>query len=126
MSANEEDLVIRRHREEVERRRREGVPSLRPAEPPTIPYPELPEAEPDSPLSREWNFYRREVGRLLAEGLEGRWVLIQGETLFGIWDTQADADAVRLERFLMQPVLLKQVLAREPILRIGYNRLCRS
>jgi hypothetical protein len=126
MSANEEDLVGRLHREDAEQMRREGVPTLRPAEPPTIPCTELPEAPPDSPLAREWNFYRREVGRLLAEGLEGKWVLIQGEAFLGFWDRQADADAVRLERFLMQPVLLKQVLAREPILRIGYNRLCRS
>ena len=126
MSANEEDLVVRLHREEVERMRREGLPSLRPAELPTIAYAELPEAKPDSPLSREWNFYRREVGRLLADGLEGKWVLIKGETIIGIWDTQAGANAARLERFLMQPVLMKQILAREPILRIGYNRLCRS
>src|SRR6478672_78125 len=99
MSAHEEDLVIRLHREEAERMRREGVPSLLPAEAPTIPYTELPESQPDSPLAREWNFYRREVGRLLNEGLEGRWVLIKGEDLIGIWDRQADADAVRLERF---------------------------
>jgi hypothetical protein len=126
MTPNEDDLVVRTHREAVERMRREGVSPLPPYKPPTIHYSELPAAGPDDPLSVEWNFYRREVGRLLAEGLEGKWLLIKKEEIIGIWDTQGEADAVRLERFLMQPVLMKQVLAREPFLRIGYNRLCRS
>src|SRR5437879_13162 len=34
----------------------------------TIHYTELPESEPDSPIRQEWNFYRRKVARLLAEG----------------------------------------------------------
>ena len=126
MDQNQEDLVVRLHREFVERTRREGVPPQPPYEPPTIHFSELPEAKPDSPLYHEWNFYRRIIGRLLAEGHEGKWLLIKREELIGIWDTQADADAVRLDRFLMQPVLMKRILTREPLLHIGYNRLCRS
>jgi hypothetical protein len=97
-----------------------------PSTPPTIPYTHLPDAPPDSPIATEWGFYRRIVGRLLTEGHEGKWLLIKGEQLVGIWDTMAEADVVRLERFAMQPVLMKQVLAREPVLRIGHNRLCPS
>jgi hypothetical protein len=81
---------------------------------------------PDSPLTTEWNFYRRIIGRLLAEGHEGKWLLIKNEEIVGIWDTEAEANTVRLERFLMQPVLMKQILSQEPVLRIGYNRLCRN
>jgi hypothetical protein len=95
----------------------------RPVEPQTIHYTELPEDTSGGPLSREWNFYRREVGRMLAEGHEGRWVLIKGEEIVGIWDTEGEADAVRLERFLMQPVLMKRICTREPVLRGGgYHR----
>jgi hypothetical protein len=126
MDPNEEDLVVRMHRETVERLRREGVSPLPPYQLPTIHFSELPEAKPDSPLFHEWSFYRRIIGRLLAEGHEGKWLLIKNEEIIGIWETQADANAVRLERFLIEPVLMKQILAQEPFLRIGYNRLCRS
>ncbi len=100
-----ENSVLQRHQEEVE--------------PPRA-------AAPGSLLKAEWDFYRRVVGRLLAEGREGQWLLIKDEEIVGVWDTEAEADAVRRERFLTQPVLMKQVLAREPVLRIGYNRLCRG
>jgi hypothetical protein len=95
-------------------------------EQPTIHYTQLSDGPPDSPIATEWNFYRRMIGQLLAEGHEGKWLLIKGEKIVGIWDTEAEADAVRRERFLMQAVLMKKILTREPILRIGYNRLCRS
>jgi len=126
MGPNNDDLIVRLHREEGERVRREGALPLPPSCPRTLHYSELPEAAPDNQLSEEWNFYRRIIGRLLAEGHEGKWLLIKKEEIVGIWDTEADANTVRLERFLMQPVLMKQILAQEPLLRIGYNRLCRS
>jgi hypothetical protein len=97
-----------------------------PPAPRTIPFTQLPESPPDSPTATEWNMYRRTVGRLLAEGHEGKWLLIKGEEIVGIWATLAEADAIRSERFLGQAVLLKQILAQEPVLRIGYNRLCRN
>ena len=82
------------------------------------------EAPPDSPLATEWNFYRRQVGRLLAEGNQGKWVLIKGERIIGIWDTFADVNAA--QGSLAQPVMIKQILDRELLLRIGYIRLCPS
>jgi hypothetical protein len=123
MTESADDLVRPPHREELERMRGEGVPE---PEPSTIHYSELPETKPDSPLYREWSFYRQIIGQLLADGHEGRWLLIKHEALVGIWDTQAQANTVRLEQFLKQSVLMKQILVREPLLRIGYNRLCRS
>jgi hypothetical protein len=111
-----EDLVLQARPSEASR-----LP-----ERPTIHYTQLPDGPPDSPIATEWSCYRRIIGRLLAEGHEGKWLLIKNEEIVGIWDTEAEADTVRLERFLGQPVLIKQVLAREPILRIGYNHLCRS
>lgn len=124
MNENGRDLVEQLHRETAERMRGEPLP---PVERPTIHYTELPENTSNRPIAKEWNFYRREVGRLLAEGHEGKWVLIKGEEIVGIWDTEEEADRVRLQKFLMQDVLIHQVLSREPVLH-GPTcvRLCRS
>ncbi len=94
---------------------------------PTIHFTQLPEDTSGGRTAAEWNYYRREVGRLLAEGHEGKWVLIHGEEIVGIWDTQAEADQIRLQRFLMQDVLVQQIRTHEPVLRgPTYLRLCRS
>jgi hypothetical protein len=90
----------------------------------TIPYTGLAEAPPDSPIAMEWNFYRREVGRLLAEGHEGKWVLIKGEQIVGLYDN--NEEAYERQQVLTQPVVIKQILKREPVLRIGYIPPCRS
>ncbi len=96
-----------------------------PAERPTIHYTELAEDTSTSPIAAEWNFYRREAGRLLAEGHEGRWVLIKDEKIIGIWDTEQAAYDVALKDYLMQPVFIHQVLTREPVLRgPTFLRLC--
>jgi hypothetical protein len=84
----------------------------------TIHWTELPEDTSGGPLATEANFYRREVGRLLAEGHEGRWVLIEGEKIVGIWNTRDEAFAIASERFFRQAVLVKQILEWEPLLRI--------
>ncbi len=84
---------------------------------PTIHWTELPEDTRGDAHAAEWNFYRREVGRLLAEGHEGRWLLIKGEEIVGIWDTREEALAVADERYLMQPVLVRQILSHEPLIR---------
>jgi hypothetical protein len=91
------------------------------------PFTELPEDTSDGPIAGEWNFYRCEVGRLLAAGHEGRWVLIKGDEIVGIWNTEEEAERIRLQKYLMQPILLKQICVREPILRGGgYHRRWRS
>jgi hypothetical protein len=109
-------LVEQVHREAIEQGRVEPLP---PYAPPTIPYTELPAPQPDSPISLEWNFYRREVGRLLAEGQEGKFILIKGEDIIGIWDTRAEAKAVALQKYLMQPCLIHQIRSREPVVRMS-------
>jgi len=94
-------LVEQVHREALEKTR--GLP-LPANERPTLPYTELPSGSPDSPIASEWNLYRARVGRLLAEGQENRWVLIKGEVIIGIWDTEEEARAVALHKYLMQTV----------------------
>ena len=117
-------LVEAIHREAVEASRGQPLP---PVEPPTIHYTELPEGRPGEPLALEWNTYRREVGRLLAEGQEGKFVLIKEETIIGLFDSWDAAYAAGLQRYLLEPLLVHQIQTREPILRLrGYNMPCRS
>lgn len=83
----------------------------------TIHWTELTEDTSGGPLATEANFYRREVGRLLAEGHEGRWILIKGEAIIGIWDKREEAFAEADQRHLLQPVLVRQILEWVPLLR---------
>jgi hypothetical protein len=83
----------------------------------TIPWNELPPAEPGSPLAAEWETYRREIGRLLGEGREGQFVLIKGEEIIGVFDTWDEARRIGLEKYLMQPHMVHPVLAQEPVIR---------
>lgn len=91
-------------------------------EPATVHYTELREARPEEPFFHEWNTYLREVGRLLDQGHEGKFVLIRQESIIGVFDTDADARAEGLKSYLLQPFLVQQIRLREPILRLrGYN-----
>jgi hypothetical protein len=83
-----------------------------------IHWTELPEDTSGGPLATESNFYRREIGRLIVEGHENRWVLIKGEEIIGIWDTREEAFAVASERFFRQDVFVKQILEWEPLIRL--------
>jgi hypothetical protein len=107
------------HREAAERARGQPLP---PVERPTIHFTELPEAQPGEVLGQEWNTYRREVGWLLAEGYEGRFVLIKGQRIISMHDSWDAARDAGLRLYLLEPHLIHQVRANEPILRVrGYN-----
>jgi hypothetical protein len=93
---------------------------------PTIHHSELPEVLPGSPFATEWSFYCGIVGDLLAEGQEGKWLLIKGREVVGIWSTEAKVSAVRLQQGGTQSMLMKQVLDREPMLRTEHIRLCHN
>jgi hypothetical protein len=79
----------------------------------------------DSPIKTEWDFFRRERPRLLAEGYEGRWVLIKGEALVGIFDTWEEARSVGLQRFGVVSMLVQEILRWYKPLRQGYSCPCR-
>src|SRR5207247_2141193 len=84
----ERAAVEEAHRQAIEQARVEPLPPHEPTK--GVHYTELPEAKPGQALAEEWNTYRREVGRWLAEGLEGRHVLIKGEEILGIYDTSEE------------------------------------
>jgi len=83
----------------------------------TIHYTELPPGQPGGQLEREWNTYRREAGRLLAEGLEGHHVLIKGEEIIGIYDTHEQALAEGYRRYARQPFFVHEVEEWERVIR---------
>lgn len=124
MTEDGHDLVVRVHREAWERYRQQPPPP--PPEPPTIHYTELPPSRPGDTLAEEWETYRREVGRLLAEGNEGRYILIKGGEVIGIWDKREDALILGYQKFLLQPFLVHQIQERERLLRVRYSRRCQS
>jgi hypothetical protein len=78
----------------------------------------------DSPIKVEWDLFRRERPRLLAEGNEGRWVLIKGETLVGVFDTRKEAITEGYQRFGVVPLLAQQILRWYKPLRQGYCFRC--
>jgi hypothetical protein len=123
MDETAEDLVRRLHREEVERVHHEGPSFQRPVERSAIPCNDLPPASPDSPLVAEWDAYRNEVGRLLAEGREGQFVLIKGERIVGLCSTEREALDLANRLFPSQAFLVHQVQAKEPLLRCVSVRL---
>src|SRR5207237_10365756 len=95
--------------------------------PGTIRHNKLPPAPAGSPLAIEWNTYCREVVRLLAEGQEGKFLLLKGEEILGVYDTWAAAREAGLKRYLLEPFLVQQIRAEEPVLRVrGYSLPCRS
>jgi hypothetical protein len=81
----------------------------------TIHYTELAPSAPGALLFDEWNLYLRELPRLLAEGLEGQFVLIKGQEIVGLYPSFREAIQAGYARFLRQPFLAQQILEWEPI-----------
>lgn len=93
----------------------------------TIHYTEVPDLSPDDLLYREWKTFRRELPRLLAEGHEGKFVLLKGDAIIGLFATQNEALNTGRQLYLLQPFMVQQALTEEPLLRISpYWRLCRT
>src|SRR5262245_38110663 len=88
---------------------------------PTIHYTELEELPPDDVHYHEWGAYLRELPRLLAEGQEGKWLLLKGDTIAGLFGTDVEAVKAGYERFLLQPFLVQQVREREPLIRLSWR-----
>ena len=84
---------------------------------PKIHYSELPPLIGDQ-LQEEHETYRAIVGRLIAEGHEGEFVLIKGSDVIGFWATQQEAIAEGRRRFPLQPIYVHQVQTWEPLNRV--------
>ena len=73
----------------------------------------------DSPIQVEWDLFRRERPRLLMDGHEGRWVLVKGEEIIGVFNTRDDARNAGLQRFGVVSMLVQQILPSYKPLRQG-------
>lgn len=85
-----------------------------------IHYTQLGPSAENSPLAAEWETYRRVVGDLLAAGHEGKYVVIKGSEVIGLWVTDREAHREGTNRFPGQPFLLHRVVEWEPINRFGW------
>ena len=67
----------------------------------------------NSVLHQEIDAYRRALPDLLAAGEAGRFVLIKGAQILGIWDRQAEALEEGRQRFGVDPIAVKLVDPRD-------------
>src|SRR5438309_986458 len=105
------DLILRLHREEIERMRNEPPDTRRVAlaEPSVSQSLELPDAGPDCPIVAEWDLYRHEVGRLLELGQRGRFSLVKAGHAITVWDTLHDAVQAAQLLFGQEPCLVQEI-----------------
>lgn len=90
---------------------------------PAIHYTKLGPSRPDSELATETEVFIRELPRLLAEGHEGKYVLIKGDQIIGMWADQRAAIAEGRRLFPNQPIAVQLVAEWQPlIVRAGYPR----
>jgi hypothetical protein len=85
----------------------------------TIHYTELPDLPSDHLLRREWDHFRRELPRLLAEGHEGKFALLKGEEIVGLYATKEEARRAGYQKFLLDSFMVQQILSEEPLLRLS-------
>jgi hypothetical protein len=78
------------------------------------------------PIMQEIIAYRRELPRLLAEGHEGRVVLIKGDQVLSIWDTLDDAYQAARERFPLGQAFLTQPIDERDLHRVFPEELTPS
>jgi hypothetical protein len=88
---------------------------------PTIHHTEIPPALAGEILFDESETYRHEVARLLMEGHEGKFVLIKGKQVVGLYDSWGAAREAGPLQYFPTPFLVQKVCAEEPVLRVrGY------
>ena len=64
-------------------------------------------------LEKELETYYAQLEKLLAH--EGRFVVIHGDEIEGIWQTFEDALKAGYKKFGLSPFMVKQILAVEPV-----------
>ncbi len=67
-----------------------------------------------TPIDRELATYEREMARLLREA-RGKFVLIVGDDVLGVFDSQLDAIDEGWKRFPRRPLLTKQITEEDEV-----------
>ncbi len=86
----------------------------------------LPDAGTGVTLAAEWQTYKREAARLLAEGHQGRFALIKNDTVLSVWDTEGDAFQAGRLQLGREPFMVHRIQVVERPVRFGYYRPCNS
>ncbi len=89
----------------------------------TIHYTQMPEVPADSSIYRECQTFRRELPRLLEQGHEGKWVLIKGDELIGLFATLDEGYLFGREQFQFQPFIVQPVREWQPLMRCLWRRM---
>lgn len=69
----------------------------------------------DVELQVELKTYRENLERLLAEQQEGKYVVIHGTEIAGVWDTYDDALGAAYAKYGLERFLVKKVEANESV-----------
>jgi len=79
------------------------------------------------PLQKEIATYNAKLPELIGSSM-GKFVLIKGDAVEGVFDTYADALKIGYERFKLEPFMVKQVAPAERIqfFTRELNLLCRQ
>lgn len=83
---------------------------------PSVHFTEMAEPAADSVVRREAQAFRRELPHLLADGREGKWALVKGDEIIGLFDTFDEGYRAGRQRFLFQPFLVQPVSERQPLI----------
>ena len=83
---------------------------------PCVHYTELKNFHPRHP-SPEYETFLRELPRLLAEGHEGKFALIKGGEILGLYDSDKAASRIRTEQHYGQSCIIQQINEWEPVYR---------
>ena len=74
-------------------------------------------------LETEIRTYEEHKAELLEQS-RGRWVLIHGQDVIGLHDTELDAAKAGWTRFKTEAFLVRQVLEKQPVYRLRSFRVC--
>ena len=85
-------------------------------------HPEEPE-HPQLALEAEVAFFNANRERWIAEGFDLRWVSLKGKTVFGFYDSMADAYAAGVSKLGSEPFLVRQVRREDPTVIIKRSDL---
>ncbi len=85
---------------------------------PPIHYTQLPPPPADSKNHREIQTFHRELPRLLAEGHEGKWALIKGDEVIGLYATFDEGCRAGWDRYDVQQFMVQPVREWQPVVRL--------
>jgi hypothetical protein len=85
---------------------------------------EIPDIPAGEPFAEEWRAFKRQVHRLVSEGKTGKFAVLNGDQLVGVWDTLSDADLAGRREFGGAPFLVQEIQLYLKPMRWGYFRPC--